>query len=237
MPETPARQGIFSSLGSLAALGTVLVDGCDVVVLDCQHGLWSRTNLPDAVQLARSAGVEVWVRVPSNDPAEIGFAQDCGAAKVVVPLIETSAEVERAVRATSYPPAGTRSFGSTAHIRATGPTSNTPVCVPLIETAAAVDNLEAILAQGGFSELIIGQVDLGLSLTGTIDPALKQQETWEAVQQIFSQARSHDVAVGITAMTDSDRQRFVDAGASLIMYGSDRSLLAQAAAAKFTIPG
>jgi len=88
--------------------------GFDWVCLDAQHGGYSRSDNIDAARSFPPGDVELVVRVPSCDFADIGAALDAGVNAVIVPQIESAAEARLAVAASFYPPAGERSWGSSA---------------------------------------------------------------------------------------------------------------------------
>ena len=136
----------------------------DWICIDTQHGVDLGRVDASVVTAVSSYDVPVIIRVPTLAPSAIGRALDLGAVGVVVPLVETSAQAEAAVSATRYAPKGARSYGmQTPRI---GPFEETPFVVIQIETAASIDNLDAIAAVDGVDALYVGPADLGLGLTG-----------------------------------------------------------------------
>ena len=86
-----------------------------------------------------------------------------------MPLIESVADVEAAVHACRYPPEGGRSFGPNRAALAAGPdyfenANGNVLCIPMIETRPALDQIEAIAAISGVDALYVGPNDLSLSL-------------------------------------------------------------------------
>ncbi|MGD2061738.1 MAG: aldolase/citrate lyase family protein [Acidimicrobiia bacterium] len=146
--------------------------GPDFVVIDTQHG----TDLGriDASLFTVLAHYEVpgLIRVPSIDAAPIGRALDLGADGIIVPLVESAADAERAVAATRYAPTGERSYGM--QTMRVGPFDQTPFVVIQVETAGAVENIETIAAVEGVDALYIGPADLGLGLGGHPAPDVNQ---------------------------------------------------------------
>lgn len=152
--------------------------GYDYVGVDGQHGV-PRSAWPLAMMavdaLARSAGV---LRVPSADPVAIGAALDAGARAVVVPMVESAAEAERAVRACRHWPAGNRSLAGP--VRAELRLGSEPralddavACIVMIETAGALADLDAICAVDGLDAVYVGPADLTIAVGGARfgDPA------------------------------------------------------------------
>ncbi|MCP1116872.1 2-dehydro-3-deoxyglucarate aldolase/4-hydroxy-2-oxoheptanedioate aldolase [Robbsia andropogonis] len=153
-------------LGSAAMVEIGLTAHPDCIVLDRQHGLWERTALEAAVGIARHR-VPVVVRVADYTPGAISEALDAGACSVLVPMVETIEQAEAAVRASRYPPVGTRSaggvrplLGGTRMMRDDGVWSSVGA---MIETRYGVENVEAIAAVSGLGYLFIGTGDLAMS--------------------------------------------------------------------------
>ena len=95
------------------ALGVEAVGslGFDWVLIDMQHGCIDYTQALDMIRAADAAGIAPVVRVPWNDPGEIGRALDAGAMAILVPMIQSADEARNMVEACAYPPLGRRSFG------------------------------------------------------------------------------------------------------------------------------
>ena len=88
---------------------------------------------------------------------------------IIVPMIETADDAKAAVLASRYAPEGQRSFGP---IRAGlrdgasyfGSANENIFVIPMIETAAALRNLDDILAVDGIDAVYVGPFDLSISL-------------------------------------------------------------------------
>ena len=103
---------------------------------------------------------------------------DAGAYGVICPMVNTRQEAEAFVSYVRYPPVGKRSNGPIrAGIYGQGTTYQSTandeiLCLPMIETGEAVENLEAILDVPGVDAVYIGPSDLGFSmgLPPVLDP-------------------------------------------------------------------
>src|SRR5712692_10573449 len=149
----PAVGGWLSLPNSFSA-ELMTQPGLDYLTVDTPPGL---TDYGDAVHMLQgisTTSVTPFVRVPWNDRATIMKVLDAGAYGVIVPLINTAEEAERAVGACRYPPRGYRSSGP---IRANvyggrdyQQYAHEQIAVILmIETKEGIDNLEAILSVNG----------------------------------------------------------------------------------------
>ena len=121
------------------------------------------------------------VRVAANQAYQICFALDAGARGIVVPMVNTSAEAEAAVRACRYFPLGNRSnagvrgeWGEFKNYRDYLDTVNNGLLiVPMIETNQSLENLDAIASVPGVDVLLIGPSDLSIELGVPLDYAVR----------------------------------------------------------------
>src|ERR1700731_1678377 len=89
---------------------SILADaGYDFVLFDTQHSPWEIKHLQPSIQAMRGKQAAPLVRVAANQAYQICFALDAGARGIVVPMVNTGAEAEAAVRACRYHPLGNRS--------------------------------------------------------------------------------------------------------------------------------
>src|SRR6266478_5831002 len=89
---------------------SILADaGYDFLLFDTQHSAWEIKQLQPSIQTMRGKQAAPLVRVAANQAYQICFALDAGARGIVVPMVNTSAEAEAAVRACRYFPLGNRS--------------------------------------------------------------------------------------------------------------------------------
>lgn len=178
----------------------------DFLCLDAQHGIdvsQMTTHMFSTMELYDVPGM---VRVAQNSPTDIGRALDLGAAGVMVPMVDTANDAERAVAACRYAPSGNRSFGiRTPRLSAVDPEYR-PVCAIQIETARGVANAEAIAAVDGVEWLYIGPADLGLSVGGVPAPDVVSvfdgshpisDEMRSAFDAVVSGALAHDKLAGL----------------------------------------
>ena len=131
--------------------------GYHYVCVDQQHGMIDDSTAFPMIQAISASGAAPIVRTRWNEPAAIMSALDAGALGVVVPMIETREDALAAVRACRFPPAGLRSYGP---IRARDVMGSTdPVvlgdvaCIIMIETASALDDLDAIVSTPGVARV------------------------------------------------------------------------------------
>ena len=209
--------------------------GWDSVTVDMQHGVQDYLSMVACFQAMQSHPVLPMVRVPWNEPGIIGKVLDAGAYGVICPMVNTKAEAEAFVAACRYPPAGRRSNGpiragiygvSTAYQE----TANEEVlCIPMIETQEALDNLEAILDVPGIDAIYIGPSDLGFSLG--MKPILDREEPQilEIYERLIRETGKRGISAGIHNGSAAYAARMIGMGFRLVTVSNDSGLMLQAA--------
>ena len=155
--------GAWSAVPSPLSVRLLAAAGLDYVVVDLQHGGATEHDLPGLTTAIRLAGATPIGRVRHAHPADIGRALDLGCEGVIVPNVNSAAQAREVAGACRYPPAGYRSAGG---VLAAGE----PFCIVMAESAEAVADLEATLAQDGVDGIYVGPRDLSYSLGCPLDP-------------------------------------------------------------------
>ena len=228
--DKPAVNGWLAIPSSFSA-EVMAHQGWDTLTIDLQHGVIDYAAMVPMLQAISTTHTVPIVRVPWLEPGILMKALDAGAYGVICPMINTREDAQRLVHYTHYAPQGTRSFGP---IRASlyggtdypGHANTTIVTFAMIETAQALDNLDAILSVEGLDAIYIGPSDLSLSLGckpvfDDVEPPVQQ-----AIEHIVARAKAHGVVAGIhNGRADVARAR-VALGFRFVTLGSDARLLA-----------
>ena len=211
--------------------------GWDSVTVDLQHGVQDYMSMVACFQAMQSHPVLPMVRVPWNEPGIVGKVLDAGAYGIICPMINTRAEAEAFVSYCRYPPAGKRSNGPIrAGIYGVGTTyqataNQEVLCIPMIETQEAVDNLDVILDVPGIDAVYIGPSDLGFSM-GLI-PVLDREE--QVILDIYARILDATKRRGIRACvhcgSPAYAARMIAMGFNLVTISNDSGLLLNAACA------
>ena len=209
--------------------------GYDWVALDLEHGAIAVHQLPDLCRALELGGTLPLARLAQASPRDCKQALDAGAGGVILPMIESAAQLSAARDACRWPPAGRRGVGF-ARANLFGKRfeeyreeAQAPLLIAMIENVRAVEDLDAILAVQGLDAILIGPYDLSasLGLTARFDaPRFK-----EALQRIQSSARERNVACGIHVVApdfEQVRARITE-GYRFIAYATDAMLLYSAA--------
>ncbi|WP_454858576.1 HpcH/HpaI aldolase family protein [Rhizobium binxianense] len=227
------------SIASPFGAEIMAAQGYDSVTIDMQHGAVGYDGALPMLQAMRASGVTPMVRVPWLDPADIMKALDAGAYGVICPMVNTREEAEKLVSYVRYPPAGVRSFGPTRALFATGTgyaseADEEIVCLAMIETAQAFENLEEILQTPGLDGVYIGPADLTLGLQGKkYAPGFdrKEPEMIEAIKHIMTSAHKAGKRAALHNGTPEYASEAVKWGFDLVTVSNDVRLLAGAAEA------
>ncbi|MFI6691184.1 HpcH/HpaI aldolase/citrate lyase family protein [Streptomyces sp. NPDC050433] len=230
--ERPAL-GVFCSIPNVTAAEALAAAGFDFVLVDAQHGAATMDSLVSLLPALQLGGAPALVRLPWNDPALAMRALDLGAAGVVVPMVSTAEDAERAVAACRYPPAGIRSFGQVRGPRygSTDAVNDQVLCIVMIETAEGARNADAIAAVPGVDGIFIGPVDLALSLGLQVDLTLSEPTLTKAMAQIVEAGARHGCAVGMPLFGTAMAPGAIKAGYRFLTAGADAGYIRAGAAA------
>jgi len=204
------------------------VAGFDFVLVDCEHGPDDLIALRQHLAVAAIHGVPVLVRIGMGDHAMILRALDQGAQGIVAPHLDSPADAAAIVSAAHYPPLGTRGFATYSRAGRFGETDaarhrdwfleNTLV-IGMIESPAAVADVQAIVSTDGLDGIMIGPADLAAS-SGPSDPALP-----EAVSRVNSAVHEAGrLRMDIVPDPAAAAAAF-DSGAQLVVYNLAHSLM------------
>lgn len=207
----------------------------DWLMIDTEHGPAGDEVVEDLIRAMRGTVTTPLVRVAANQPALIKHALDRGAMGVLVPMVGSPADAHAAVAASKYPPDGIRGAAGTRANRYGAELGdyftrwNHEVFVAVqVETAEALEQIEAIAAVPGIDVLFIGPNDLSASL-GCFQQ-FDRPEFTKAVAHILAAAQRYGPAAGYHTGTVEEAMRRIAEGFRFIGLSSDVRLLASAVA-------
>jgi len=199
--------GAWLSLPSIASARLLARLDFDWLVIDMEHSAHNPALTAGMVAAIVDAGTSApIVRIPNNSVEWFKWALDAGAWGVVVPMVNTRAEAQRAVECSKYPPLGMRSIGGAFAPYAFGlpdwPTyariaNDQTIVIIQIESTQALQNLEEILSVPGIDVAFIGPNDLHAQLGLTPSTEGAEPEFIEALERIKAVASKYHVATGI----------------------------------------
>ena len=144
--------------------------GFDYLWIEMQHSPLMYNDVAKMIWACRGAQAVPFIRVPDATEGDLQKATDIGALGIIVPMVDTVEEAERAVLYSKSPPLGRRSRGGGQYGKLWGSdyreTANDNIMlVIMIETPAGVANAGKIAAVPGVDVVFAASGDIG-SFTG-----------------------------------------------------------------------
>lgn len=205
-----------------------LAGSVDFFWIDLEHTPLLFESLTSHLIAARAGGTPCIVRVPSGDVGWIKKTLDCGADGIILPRANGAEDVREFVSACRYPPLGTRGYGPrrpTEYARREGAAyvewaNRNLFVIAQIETAGALDEIDAIVAIEGLDSIVLGPYDL----SGSIDElgAVEGPVVMAALKKIVTTARAAGKYAGCGCTTDiAFVRKMVDLGVQWAHVGCD----------------
>ena len=205
--------------------------GFDFLIVDAEHGPHDLETVQMHMMATKGTNTTPIVRVAWNDQVLIKRLLDVGAAGVLVPMIRTREDVERAIAACMYPPAGVRGFGprrpsnyerNFSEYIATA--NQDMIVIVQIEHIDAVNNIEDILQAPGLAGVFVGSNDLSGSMGLLGQPT--HPRVIEAIETVIAKARQAGVPPGIAGpSTPEGVLNWISKGMQFITAGGDGAFL------------
>jgi len=199
--------GTWLSLPSPEAAEYAAGIGFDWLTVDAEHNPTDINTLARMFVAMAASHTAPMVRIPWNAPEHFKRALDAGAWGIVVPMVNSREEAERAVQATRYFPQGNRSVGGGRHALSFGTTgeeyfrhANDEILLVLqIEHADGVEHVDEILSVPGVDACFIGPNDMAASMGLGLGVPLESDEPRlaDAILHVRDACRRHGVAPGI----------------------------------------
>jgi 4-hydroxy-2-oxoheptanedioate aldolase len=222
------------AIANVFSAETMAHQGWDSLTIDLQHGVVDYQAAVSMMTAISTTPTVPIVRVPWLEAGILMKVLDAGAYGVICPMVNTREDAQKLVAWTHYAPRGTRSYGPVRALLYGGAdypqhANDTIVTFAMIETAQALDNLDAILSVEGLDAVYIGPSDLSLALgcKPTFDDV--EPKVAQAIDHVLERARAHGLVAGIhNGSTGAARAR-VAKGFAFVTVSSDARLMAAGA--------
>lgn len=211
--------------------------GFDWLTFDLEHSPLSLETVQIMMQaMSFTQSCVPLVRLRWNDFVLIKRVLDIGAYGVIVPMVNTGQEAEKAVRACKYPPEGIRVVGPRrASLRDPDylATANSEIFVAvMIETDQALRNLDEILSVPGIDACFIGPWDLSMNLGVGPPPPWKDDDFRATLRDVVEACKRYGVSPGMHCTVDTINDaiqmgfRFcaIDQDATFMMRGAEEAI-------------
>ncbi len=205
--------------------------GFDWVLVDGEHAPNDLRSVVAQLQVIEGSGCHPIVRLPIGETWMIKQYLDGGAQSLLIPMVESGAEAETLVKATRYPPAGTRGVGA-ALARASKfsdipdylTTADEQICLLVqVESCAGLAALDDILATD-VDGVFIGPADLGadMGFLGQTDAPEVQTAVKDALRKIVASGK----AAGVLTLDKELQKACIEIGATFVATQIDVTVFA-----------
>ena len=220
--------GLWGSIPSSLTAEIAAATGFDYVCVDLQHGGADEERMVAMFSAIEARGAVPLARVLYNEPWMVNRVLDLGAAGVIVPLVGSAADAQRAVSGCRYPPHGARSYGPLRAALTVG--SADPerlaagaLCFVMVETREGLEDVDAIAATAGLDGIYIGPADLSIGLGR--DPGHGGDLLETAITRVREACAGAGIVAGMHCTGGGEEARArAAAGFRLITVGVDSSL-------------
>ena len=204
--------------------------GLDYLVIDREHGCHTDETVAHVCQVARLADFPVIMRTVSCEMSEVRRAMDMGPCGLLLPCIESVADLDSARDAIHMPPRGKRRPGGMGNYWMNDLQYATWrddleehfIVIPQIETRAGIDNVQAIVSHPLVTALGLGPYDLSADMGCCWDP--DDADHRDAILRIRAAAD----AAGKKMWICGDVSRLVAEGYTFLWIGTVSILLKNA---------
>ncbi|MBW2033862.1 MAG: 2,4-dihydroxyhept-2-ene-1,7-dioic acid aldolase [Deltaproteobacteria bacterium] len=224
--------GSWITLAHPAIAEIMAKSGFDWLTVDLEHSVITIREAEELIRIIELCDVIPLVRLSANDPVQIKRVMDAGAHGVIVPMVNSAAEAEKAVAAVRYPPHGRRGVGLA---RAQGYGSDfdgyrdwvgkETVVIVQVEHIDAVNNMEEILSVEGVDGFIVGPYDLSgsMGIPGKFEHPLME----DAMERIYTVKMASEKAAGIHIIEPNieELKQRINQGYSFLAYSLDIRML------------
>ena len=211
--------------------------GYDWLMLDMEHNAMSIESAQQICSAALDAGVAPLIRVPEADHSMASRLLDNGGVGTVMPHVQNADQARLIVQMQKYPPVGRRSVGGPmVHFdylpvpqrEMIAALNAACLIVIMLETAAAVEQAEAIAAVDGVDVLLVGSGDLSTDLGIPGDTG--NPKMIAAHERVIAACAKYGKWAGAAGISQADLiVKYIGMGARFVLTGNDTGLLAGAA--------
>ncbi len=202
--------------------------GFDWVCVDAEHSSVNDETVQSMFMAIERHGAEPFIRIPDNNEVVFKKYLDMGAKGIIVPMVKSAEEVEKAIAYANYSPQGIRSFalpranGYGAYAEEYFKNANDNLFIGImIEHVDALKNLDEIFSNKRIDAVFVGPYDLSGSMN--IPGQFDNKEFKEALNLIKSKTQEHKVTMGIHDIypTVEKIQKYITEGYRFIACGID----------------
>jgi 4-hydroxy-2-oxoheptanedioate aldolase len=206
------------------------IAGFDYYMLDAEHGLIDPVQAVNVIRACESTHMTPMVRIGPKDPKLVLQYLDAGMMGIMMPGLESVAEVRMLIDSVKYAPLGKRGLGFS---RASGhmPTpdyinfSNEETMVIIqFEDDKLLNIFPDLCIVEGLDACVIGPRDLSLNMGFPDGP--DHPEVQSVIEDAIRIMKHTGMIAGITAGTHADAENQIRRGATMILAAAQSLVLA-----------
>jgi 2-keto-3-deoxy-L-rhamnonate aldolase RhmA len=236
--------GAFCDLASPLSAELAGTAGYDWLILDLEHGASTEADLLGLLHAVETTPAAPLVRPQSAERLRIGRALDLGAHGVMLPQLQSAAEVRAAIPFLRYPPAGVRgvalrtrgaAMGALGHADVARVVNERILGIVQVEAPGTVADADEIAALDGVDVLFVGPADLSHSLgvPGRFDDPVYL----EALRTVVAACERHGKGAGILLYDETVIARHLELGFRFVGLGSEGSFVSAGARSMLAAAG
>ena len=231
--KSPVVGLLYSFDISLELVEAAIAAGCDYVILDGEHLDHGSAQVAEACRMCRLADFPALVRPASTSADVIRTTMDLGACGMLLPMVETPAQLDEIRQGAYMPPRGRRRPGGPGnrwlqqydYATFKSVVEDHLIVIPQIESRLGLENADAIAADEMVTAMGLGPFDLSADLGHCFDP--DHPELVAAWQRVLSAATGAGKRMWAIGSPETLRRR----GVTFTCVGEPVELLRSAAAA------
>ena len=160
-------KGIWSIIPNNVVTEIFALSGLDFVILDMEHGNFSKEDIKNSIISCNLHKCSVLVRVPLFSTDNIQSALDSGCSGIVFPKVSSKKDALKAAALCEFSPKGVRGFNPFTRFNNYNllkknfyKNDKSLIKVAIIETKEGINNLDEILSVDGIDVIYLGVYDL-----------------------------------------------------------------------------
>lgn len=236
MCNNQPTRGVWLNIPSVFSVRQLARLPLDWMIIDMEHSPTSVEVMVNMIAAMNEVnGPQAVVRLSQASAENIKSALDAGAAGILAPMVNTGEEAAQVVSWAKLPPIGNRSFGSSYAGLAWGQTlaenakaSNEQIMAAVqVENKLALDNLDDIFSTPHLDMVLVGPLDLSLSLGIDFFSGEKSALLDEALEAILAASRKHNVPLGIYCPSAEVARQRIEQGFLFVNVAMDTFTLVE----------
>jgi 2-keto-3-deoxy-L-rhamnonate aldolase RhmA len=196
----------------------------DLVIFELEHNHYSWGELEALIRTSNMIGLSSIVRVTDIAYHQISKVLDLGAHGVLIPRIETLAQLEQVIDMMRLPPRGRKGVGGYDFavddlVDKLANYNQEKIILIQIESPRGIEELDRMLCTNEVAGVIVGPYDMSMSLgiPGQFDHLSFKQ----SVQEVIRICEKHKMSCGMFMGGEVDIRFWRSQGMNIIWSGSD----------------